>query len=294
MISAQAIRKKMKIKKNLSTRIAMGIAFAFFLIYGISLVFPVVWCFMNSFKTRQEFLGSVWALPKNFFVQNWLNCFMMEYNEVNIIGMFVNSAIYTVGCTFASVFFSAATAYVLTKYPFPGSKAFYSLAFILMMIPMVGNTASTYKLYFDLGFYNTYHGPIISSCGGFGMCFVLLYGFFKNISWSYAEAAKIDGAGHFKIYSKIMIPLAMPGIIAMAIQGAIGIWNEYFTFYMYAPEKVTIALGLYGLSTQATYGKVSYPELFAAMMVATIPVVAVYAACQNFIIKNTTLGGVKG
>ena len=86
----------------------------------------------------------------------------------------------------------------------------------------------------------------------------------------------------------------MPGIIAMAIQGAIGIWNEYFTFYMYAPEKVTIALGLYGLSTQATYGKVSYPELFAAMMVATIPVVAVYAACQNFIIKNTTLGGVKG
>ena len=272
----------------------MAIAFAFFLIYGISLLFPVFWCINNSFKMRADFRDNIWGLPTVFYVQNWISCFNMEFNGVNIVGMYINSAIYTVGCTFVSVFFSAATAYVLSKYPFPGSKAFYSLAFILMMIPMVGNTAAVYKMYFDLGFYNTYHGPIITSCSGFGMCFVLLYGFFKNISWSYAEAAKIDGAGHFKIYFKVMIPLAMPGIMAMAIQGAIGIWNEYYTFYMYAPAKVTIAVGLYGLQTQAGYGKTSYPELFAAMMTATIPIVAIYAASQNFIIKNTSLGGVKG
>lgn len=294
MLNANAVKTKMRIKKSVSTRIAMAVAFAFFLIYGISLIFPVVWCIMNSFKTRQEFLYHVWSFPKSFYVQNWIYCFMMEYNEVNILGMFMNSIIFTVGCTFASVFFSAATAYVLSKYPFPGSKAFYSLAFILMMIPMVGNTASVYKMYYDLGFYNSYHGPIITSCSGFGMCFVLLYGFFKNISWSYAEAAKIDGAGHFRIYFKVMIPLAMPGIIAMAIQGAIGVWNDYYTFYMFTPARVTISVGLYGLQSQAAYGKVSYPELFAAMMIATIPIVAVYAASQNFIIKNTSLGGVKG
>jgi raffinose/stachyose/melibiose transport system permease protein/N-acetylglucosamine transport system permease protein len=185
-------------------------------------------------------------------------------------------------------------AYVLTKYPFPGSKGFYSLAFILMMVPLVGNTASVYRLYFDLNMYNTYWGIILTSCGGFGMGFVLLYGFFKNLSWTYAEAAFIDGANHFKVFFKIMMPMAMPAISAIAIQGAIGIWNDYFTFYMYAPDKVTISLGLYSLQAANQYGKISYPELFAAMMISVIPVIVIYAASQNFIIKNTTLGGIKG
>ena len=126
------------------------------------------------------------------------------------------------------------------------------------------------------------------------MSFVLLYGFFKNISWTYAEAAFLDGAGNFKVFFKIMLPMAMPAVIAMAIQGAIGVWNDYFTFYMYAPSKVTVSLGLYGLQSQNNYGKISYPQLFAAMIVATVPLIAIYASCQNFIVKNTTIGGIKG
>ncbi|MBO4940094.1 MAG: carbohydrate ABC transporter permease [Clostridia bacterium] len=287
-------RKRNKIKLPVSTRVALWIGFGFFVIYGISLLFPLLWCVYNSFKLRQEFLDSVWALPKYWYIENWYMCLQMEYNEVNILEMFGNTIIFTVGCTFVSTFFSMATAYVLTKYPFRGSGAFYSIAFILMMIPMVGNTAAMYKLYHEAGMYNTYWGPILASCGGFGMGFVLLYGFFKNISWTYAEAAFLDGAGHFTVFLKIMVPMAMPAITAIAIQGMIGIWNEYYTFYMYAPEKVTIALGLYGLQMQNSYGKISYPQLFAAMTISTIPVIIVYAFAQKFIIKNTTLGGLKG
>ena len=104
----------------------------------------------------------------------------------------------------------------------------------------------------------------------------------------------MDGAGHFTVFLKIMVPMALPAVTAIAIQGMIGIWNEYYTFYMYAPEKVTIALGLYGLQMQNQYGKISYPQLFAAMTISTIPVIVVYAFAQKFIIKNTTLGGLKG
>ena len=63
---------------------------------------------------------------------------------------------------------------------------------------------------------------------------------------------------------------------------------------MYTPDKVTIALGLYGIQSQNDYGKISYPELFSAMMLTTIPVIVVYACAQKFIIKNTTVGGIKG
>lgn len=283
-----------RINASTSERVSKAIAFAIFVVYAVSLLFPFLWCLNNSLKTRAEFNNDIWALPVYWYYENYIYCMQMSYNGVDILHMFLNSAIYTVGMTAASTFFSSVTAYILAKYKFPGSGAFYSVAFILMMIPMVGNTASTYKMYHDLHFYNTYWGLIVSSCGGFGMCFVMLYGFFKNISWTYAEAAFIDGAGHFKVFFKIMLPMAMPAIIAMSIQGAIGIWNDYYTFYMYAPDKVTIALGLQGLVNQNSYGKTSYPQLFAAMTVATVPVIAIYAACQKFIVKNTTLGGIKG
>lgn len=287
-------RKKSKQKRSPAETALRIIVFIFFMIYALTLLFPFAWCFLNSFKTRSEFLNDIWGLPKKWYFKNWVDCFMMTYNGVNILGMFGNSLIYTVGCTAASCFFSAATAYVLSKYKFFGSGAFYSVAFILMMIPMVGNTASAYKLYHDLHFYNTYWGLIVASCSGFGMCFVLLYGFFKNLSWTYAEAAFIDGAGHFLVFFKIMLPMAMPAVLAMAIQGAIGVWNDYYTFYMYAPDKVTIALGLNGLVVQTQYNKVSYPQLFAALLAASFPVVVLYAASQKMIIRNTTLGGIKG
>lgn len=288
--------KKNRVKMAKSARVAMWVAFGLFVIYGFSLLYPLFWCLINSLKLSDEFMQeSIWALPKYWYIENWWMCLTsMEYNGVNILGMFGNTIFFTVSCTFLSTFFSMAMAYVLTKYPFPGSKAFYSLAFILMMVPMVGNTATTYRLAHDLHLYNTYWWPLVTSCGGFGMGFVLLYGFFKNLSWTYAEAAFLDGAGHFRVFFSIMVPMAMPAIGAIAIQSAIGIWNDYYSAYMYTPDKVTIALGLYGLQSQNEYGKISYPQLFAAMMLTTIPVIAVYAGAQKFIIKNTTLGGVKG
>jgi len=286
--------KKNRVKEATGTQVSKGIAFVIFFIYSITLLFPLLWCIMNSLKTRQEFIDNVWALPKYFYIENWLTCLLMEHNNVNLIGMFANSIFFSVCCTAVSVYFSSAMAYILTKYPFPGSRGLYSLTFILMMVPMVGNVAASYRLNVRLGLYDTYIGPVLGSASGFGMGFILLYGYYKNISWSYAEAAMIDGAGHFRVYFNIMLPMAVPAIIALAIQGMIGIWNDYFSFYMYTPSKVTISVGLYALQTQAQYSKVSYPELFAAMIVSSMPTLILYAASQNFIIKNTNMGGLKG
>ena len=162
------------------------------------------------------------------------------------------------------------------------------------MIPSVGSTAAVFKLYNQWHFYDTYYGIILTSCGGFGMSFVYLYGFFKNLSWSYAEAALVDGAGHFRIYFSIMIPMAIPAVAAVAVLQMIGLWNDYFTVYMYAPSKVTIAVGLKGLVDSTSYGKMSYPQLFAVMLISVIPVVVVYACAQKLIVNNTSVGGLKG
>ena len=104
----------------------------------------------------------------------------------------------------------------------------------------------------------------------------------------------VDGAGHYTVFLKIMMPMAMPSLSAIMILNILGIWNEYFTFYMYAPSKVTLALGLNGLVEANKYGKVSYPELFAVMLFSVVPAVLLYTFAQKLIVNNVNIGGLKG
>ena len=281
--------------KRFSTheKIVIGIVFAIFLIYAFTLIFPFVWCFYNSFKTNTEFFKNVWSMPKQWLFKNWVDAFSLSVRGVNILGMFGNSARITIFNTTVNIFMSARTAYIITKYPFKGSSLFYSTALILMMIPSVGSMASTYRIYHELKLYDTYAGIMLGAFGGFGSSFVLLYGFFKNLDWSYAEAAFIDGANEYQVFFKIMLPMALPGLISVGILSAIGVWNDYFTIYMYAPSKVTIAVGMQGLVTQMQY-RANYPLLFAVMIMSIIPVLTVFSIFQKTIMENTTVGGVKG
>ncbi len=271
----------------------IGVVFAVFVIYAFTLIFPFVWCFYNSFKNNREFFSDVWGFPQVWRWGNWGDAFALSVNGVNILGMFGNSILMTVVNTVISILMSAMTAYIISKYPFKGSSLFYTTALVLMMIPSVGSMAATYKLYNNLKLYDTYPGIFIGAFGGFGSSFILLYGFFKNLDWSYAEAAFIDGAGHYKVFFKIMLPMALPGLTSVAILSAIGVWNDYFTIYMFAPSKVTIAVGLQGLVTQMQFRQ-NYPLLFAVLIMSIIPVIAVFAAFQKTIMENTTVGGVKG
>lgn len=286
--------RKEKIYRGKAEKIFIGIAFVIFMLYAISMIAPFVWCFINTFKTRKEFVNNIWGLPQVVTFRNWQKCFALEYNGVNVLGMIGNSLFFSFACTIISTFFSSCTAYAISKYDFPGHKFLYIFALMLMFIPAVGAMAATYKLYNDLRIYDTYIGILIGSCSGFGTGFIYLYSFFKNLPWSYAEAAQIDGAGHYTVFLRIMMPMAMPSLSAIMILNILGIWNEYFTFYMYAPSKVTLALGLNGLVEANKYGKVSYPELFAVMLFSVVPAVLLYTFAQKLIVNNVNIGGLKG
>lgn len=231
------MKNSYKIKKFTSgEKVAIWIIFAVFSLYAVTLVFPFVWCFYNSFKTNPEFFGDIWSMPEIWLFSNWSDAIHLSVSGVNIIGMFGNSAIITVVNTFISIFVSAMTAYIIAKYKFLGSSAFYVTALVLMMIPSVGSMAATYKMYNDIGLYDTYIGIFIGAFGGFGSSFILLYGFFKNLDWSYAEAAFIDGAGDYVVFFKIMLPMAIPGLVSVAILSAIGVMIMLNTYGIVVPR----------------------------------------------------------
>ncbi len=283
--------EKTKIRNSKSDTIILWIVFAIFAIYAISLLYPFVWLLINSFKGRGDFFRNVNGLPEEWIFENWKNSLTLDADSVSMPMMYFNSIFMTVGATFLSVMSCSATAYIVTKYEFKGRDILYSAAVIIMMIPTMGSMASTYKLYNTVGLTNTYTGYFIFACGGFGSYFLIMYGFYKNLSWTYAEAAQIDGAGHFRIYLTIMLPMAMPVLTSLGILSAIGYWNDYFTVYMYMPEKATIAYGIQRISDQ---NKNNLPQVFAAMLFSMIPVLVIFSIFQKTIMNNTTVGGIKG
>ena len=182
-------------KKSKAERITLWVVFVVFFLYGISLVLPLIWTFINSFKTNRDFFEDIWGLPKKFLTENYISAFQLEVGRTNLAGMFMNSVILVVGCTFASIFVSTLCAYVVSKFKFRGRSIIYTVAIATMLIPTVGTLTATYKLMVSTGLYNTYIGIIIMCSGGFGMNFILIYGYFKSISWSYANYAAANQAG---------------------------------------------------------------------------------------------------
>ena len=264
---------------------------ALFFLYMLTLIFPFVWMLLNSLKTNMDFFKDIWSLPEKPLLSNYVNV----WDQMNLLVYFGNSIKLTLLGTLASILTASMASYVIAKYKFKLSKLLYTMAIVVMLIPSIGTIAALYKFMISTHLFNTHLGLVLLYSGGFGFNFILLYGFFKSVSWSYAEAGFVDGASDAQVFLRIMLPQARPGIIAGAIIQGINVWNDYFNPYMFLQDKskMTLAVGIYNLVQEQSYAA-DWPKLFAAMIIATVPVLIVYAIFSNTIIENTVAGGLKG
>lgn len=284
---------KEKILRSKPELIVMWLLVIVFLLYSVSLIFPFYWIFINSFKTLQNFITDIWSFPKPLTFENWLNAFKLTVpnSELKLPGLFGNTLFFVVMNVGISMFFNCLSAYVVAKYNYKIMDTIHSVALILLIVPQFGSLAAMYRFYVDSGLYNTYTGVILLSLNFFSASFLFLHAFFRNLSWEYAEAAFIDGAGHWQVFLRIMMPMSIPIIGALGILSVIGTWNDYFTVFMYAPEKATIGVGLHALSGNI---RGQYPSLFAAMVMSLIPIIIVFIIFNKTIMENVSFGGVKG
>jgi ABC-type glycerol-3-phosphate transport system permease component len=285
--------------KNITKKekVIISIVFVIFLVYAFTLIFPFAWMFINSFKTNSEFFKNIWAFPETFTLKSYINVsnfyVRTSAGQFNILSMFGISVFLTVVGTFLSIMFSAMAAYVVSRYKFKGSSFIYSLAIFIMIVPIVGTLPAQYRLMQNLGLYDSILGILVLYSGAFGFNFFMLHGFFKNISWSYAEAAFIDGAGDFTVFWKIMLPIAKPSLIALSIIHSIGLWNDYITPSIYLKKYPTLAVGIRTLLAEMT-SRAAFPEMFATMIIALVPILIFFIVFQSTIVKNTIVGGLKG
>ena len=287
-------------QRSKGEKVLFGIVFVLFFLYAASLIFPLLWLFINSLQDRTIYevnlaLGNAFEFPSALHWENYSYAFtQLSYNGANIFMMFFNSIWYTLAYTLGGVLMSAFTGYALAKYRFKLRGFMYGVIIFTMTIPTVGTTGALFNLVYNvLHIYDSPLYVILKHLCGTGLNFLVLYGFFRNVSWSYAEAAFMDGAGHARVFFSIMLPQALPAIVTLSIVSGIAAWNDYMDVLMYLPSFPTIASGMYGVSR--TLPRQGYSTVyFAALVISMLPILILFTCFSNVIMKNFAVGGLKG
>ena len=216
--------------------------------------------------------------------------------RAGIARCFVNSLIVSLATLAILLPIGAMAAYIFARYPFRGARTLFGLYLGGMMFPLFLTIVPLFMLMGQLGLFNTLHGLVLVYVA-YSLSFTIfvLTGFFLTQPAELLEAAMIDGCGHASAFWRVMLPLARPGIIVVAIFNAIGLWNEYpLALVLIANDEIrTLPLGVANLMMVEHYQS-DYGALFAGLVIVMVPVLAVYWAFRDRIHDTMLAGALKG
>lgn len=272
------------------------------IIYAICLFLPVIWGVITSFKGQADFRINVIGLPKEWV---WNYSQILEKFVVSIftdagtvhVGMgemFMNSLLYAVGCAFFSALIPCITSYLCARYDYFLSKVIYTIVIVAMILPIVGSLPSEIRVARLIGSYDHIWGMWLFKANFLGLYFIVFYNQFKAIPKTYAEAAKIDGAGNWDILLRIMLPLAKNTFFTVMLIRFIEFWNDYQTPLVYLPTKPTISLGVYYMAYTTINELSTVPMRMSAAVIAITPILILFLSFHKRLLGNLTVGGIKG
>jgi ABC-type sugar transport system, permease component len=266
-------------KATTSDRIVGGVSHSLLTIWTLIVVLPLLWTIMSSFKTSSEILASPFSLPAQWNFTNYVNAWAIA----GIGSYFLNSIIVVFGALVLTMLFGAMTAYVLARFQFPGSRAIYYLMLAGLTFPIFLAIVPLFFVLQNLGLLNTLFGLILTYAAfAFPFTVFFLFSFFKSLSSSIAEAAAIDGAGEWRTFFQVMLPMARPGLATVAILNFVGLWNQFLLPIALNtdPKNWVLTQGMAQFASQAGYS-VDFGAMFAAVVITVIPVLIVYMVFQR-------------
>ncbi len=267
--------------------------YVFLVSYCLTSVAAFLWVTSISLKSNQEFFAtSPWSLPKEPSLDNYRTA----WTTAKIGSFVVNSFIVTLASVGATLIVSSMAAYVLSRVRFRGREALTTFFLLGLMIPGFLVIVPLYFLLRDMHLLGSLYGLIVVYIATqIPFSIYVLTGFFKTLPVELEEAAYVDGASPLKVFWKIMLPLAAPGLASVALLNGLTIWNEFFFALVFLTDeaKLTLPVGLFRLSINAEYSA-QWTPLFAGLVLAMIPVLIVFGIAQERITRGLTLGAVKG
>jgi ABC-type glycerol-3-phosphate transport system permease component len=254
-------------------------------------VFPFYWMVNTSLKPASE----IFLSPPTFASANWsLDAYTTVLTQRPVARYFVNSLVVAIGTTALSVVLAAFAAYGFTRFFPQGATPFIIFLLFTKMLPETLLIIPYFQLMSDLGLLNTYFALILAY-SSFALPFSvwMLIGFFRSIPRDIDEAAMIDGAGYLQAFFRVIVPLARPGLVAVALFTFLIAWNSYVWALVLTTDSSMYVLSV-GIANMVGEYRVQWNELMAAAVIAALPVMVLYSLLERHLVDAITSGAVKG
>lgn len=265
------------------------------LFFAFITLFPLYTIFISSIKPLQDVQGAFQWIPSKITFEPYAQI----WSTVPLARYFINSAIVCVSATVISVVLAILSAYAISRYRFVGRNPFRLLVLSTQMFPGILFLLPLFIIFvnidqtFGVQLYGSLIGLIITYLTfALPLSIWMLVGYFNSIPRELEEAAMVDGTTALGALFRILVPICMPGIIAVAIFSFMTAWGEVlFASALTTEATRTLAIGLRNYASQSN---VYWNQLMAAAIVVSIPVVAGFLALQRYLVQGLTAGGVKG
>lgn len=275
--------KKQKSTSKLICTIVVGLL-------AVMFALPFVWMTLASFKKVSEVFSENW-LPTVWQWKNYVTVWTDE--QVYLPRVFFNTLFIVVLGTGGQLIVSSLAAYGFAKIDFKGRAAIFTLFLAAMMIPSQATIIPRYMLFYKIGLYNSLWALILPSWFSVTSIF-LLRQFYMGLPNDLMDAAKVDGAGHLRIFAQILMPLTKPAMISTLILSFITLWNDYLSALVFLSNKK-----LYTVSQAVRYwlfdnNNQNYNLTMTTATIFIIPVIILFVFCQKYFVEGIATSGVKG
>lgn len=291
---ATAVREEKIRKKSTSKRMANALSY-FLLIGGSTLILiPFYWLIASSLKE----VSDIFKPPATW--QDWLayppqwKNYPEALKFMNFLGCLRNTCIITFIAMFGQMMSASIVAYGFARMRFPGRDTLFIVLLATIMLPPQVTLIPIFKIFTSIGWYDTFYPLTVPAFFGGGVFFIfLLRQYYMTIPIEMDEAAKIDGAGTFGTFTKVILPQAKPALATVAIFSFMAHWNDFLgpLIYLSDPAKRTLALALWSFQGEHA---TDWHLLMAAATVVMLPLLTLFFCAQKYFIQGVVISGVKG
>ncbi len=253
-------------------------------------IYPYIWTISASVKNTTEIFSSLNPFTSTLRLGNYI----AAWQQANIGQYFLNTVFVTVVSIVISVVTAALMGYAMGRYQFPGKKVILSVFALAIFLPEGYTVIPTFDLISKLGLSGSLWGVALAEAGGVSIVTVLLYmGFFSQLPKELEESARIDGAGFFRTFAQVYLPLVKPVTATAIILQFMHSWNDFLlplVLTLTSPELRTLSVGIYALRGQ--YGS-EWGVMAAAATIAMLPIIVLFLFLQRYFVDSIA-GAVKG
>lgn len=258
------------------------------------ILYPAVWMLSSSFKPSSDIVGNVSLIPDAATFANFAKA-LDGIGGVSFWTFFTNSLILAVGSVVGITLSCSVSAYAFARIEFPGRNAFFALMIGTLLLPFHVVIIPQYIVFSRLELVDTFIPLLIGKFLAAEAFFVfLMVQFMRNLPRELDEAARIDGAGHVRIFTSIMLPLMKPALVTSSIFAFIWSWNDFFgpLLYLKDPDLATMPLALRLYVDQTTTS--DYGAQMAMAVLALVPVLLFFLVFQRYLVEGVATQGLKG